>query len=535
MPISHPTHAPSDGALHCPRVPNVPECNINDTGKSLQWLSECHAPAERSRRVSALHHICERLLRLQPQNRPRSLAALGRWLRTGVSVKSYTIHPVALAQALEAPQMVQELLKGVQGGCPANLLESLDTLPEGFLCRIRERWISHVSRNAFKGSRGASDWIASQAHVDKVYELEEVVSVLDELDLIQYANHGAIDCSHATPETCASRLPVIAGCSSSAWKLLHHGLTSAVRHVNLPPQITAMIIGRKGVAIQQLQVDLEARIRNLQKVDQNSHHVSCPSVQLKIDEGILVLTLKWAHPWHRDCKEPQHVKETADAMKNAVAHHCNELYHVRCNKLWMRRQQGREHFQKRGQLYHAMRRSQCEEARKLFAVEKALTLPPPGYSDARASGHKDRMRHRHRTAQREKRRNLLRARALLSVTTCTSQVSPLKRWSSFAAQMNKTDEQQRCWNLLESMHLSCLSQTTGLCNKYLSSKCTKRDRGTVNRLQRQILEVAKIAGASVIISAAGQQVDKNSWMQCKMQRKCCRRQNSKVMVPGIDY
>lgn len=140
---------------------------------------------------------------------------------------------------------------------------------------------------------------------------------------------------------------------------------------------------------------------------------------------------------------------------------------------------------------------------------------------------------------------MLRAQAslesLLSIAEITSQASSEERWQYLVGKVKEeTEQQKRCRQLVESHYLSRLHRARGpLCNERHSDKHQKnhpssRLQCTVNRLQRQIQALVKVAGG-FIISTETQ--DNRNWLQ--RQRKSQRKQrgcrHTDAMISGIDY
>merc|ERR1712224_177378 len=150
-------------------------------------------------------------------------------------------------------------------------------------------------------------------------------------------------------------------------------------------------------------------------------------------------------------------------------------------------------------------------------------------------GRKELMRHRRRVADREKRKNLLRAcdslKSVLSTAKRLSEanrVTSQERWRYLIAKIAENEDQRECRLLMESQHLSCLWRAKGELRN-------ERASGAAKRLQCQIQAVAKFSGLPLMTSTEPQQQpQEKAWKQRTSVRKQRSNRRNAVLIPGID-
>merc|ERR1719387_726685 len=99
----------------------------------VQWWCRGGAGPEQPRRILALHQVCDHLLNLQPEQRPRSTHAFRNAARRHCAVRSFTLPPLEVARALGLADDVQSLLLR-DADIPEAEAEAVD---EELLCFLR--------------------------------------------------------------------------------------------------------------------------------------------------------------------------------------------------------------------------------------------------------------------------------------------------------------------------------------------------------------------------------------------------------------
>lgn len=475
-------------------------CAVNE----LIWIADCVAPSERASRIASLHRVCDRLLQLEPAQRPRTLRALKRMMpmRRALCVRSYTVHPRSIASAIDPSPEVHHLLAHIPVGCGEEVLEQPT---EDYLKQLRCKWTQLVRDDwpARNGVRATAEWIASQAYVSREHEAEEAVLVLSKLGLLRYTGGEVIECGGLSHDLCRTKLPPVPDFPVTPWEIpwgFRKGVTATKREVPVPPGCVGLLIGKKGRALQALQQGLAGQIRGPHWGEELAGSDACPSFHLHVtagtgrySSGILIVTIKWIIPWQHKAQEPKRVRDAADCAAKILIRHMSEIRCCQMHESFIRRERQQERLREIGQAYHKLRHEQRTERRRrpLEAVERALTLPPASLPVAHFCGRKELARQRRRGFQREKRVSLLHACDVLERVV---RVSPAYTEASFS-------DQERYQELLSASHLSRMCVANHERSK--QSVADRRMVCSVRRVQRHIKAFAKVTERPTCIAGSG--------------------------------
>jgi len=490
-----------------------------------QWCTCGGSPPELARRTAVLHRVCCRLLAIRPSHRPRTISALQHTLRRSLVVRTYTVQPILLARAIDAPSDVQCKLDRP----PLCAMNMLEPPPEALVRYARMT----LERLALK-SLAAAQWLASQAVVSQAYSISEVVDVLVELALLVRGDGAAIDCTSLTRDTCYRVLPIVLDFPSEDWFFGQKARTSVMvaRVVPLPVGCTAAaLIGKGGVAINALRRHLE---------DEFSDASTLPSVRLVVGGATLNVSVRLQGA-------PQTKATTvADAMVTCVAQHCSKIQQQLSRQRQAKREQ-QEHlrkcFQVSGQLYHVSLRRQRSERRDaaLESVGRALALPfsdtrqelPSAFRLFKAHPTKARFRCRRQAWVREKRRTLLRAAATLdrSRRSWRGSLPAVATASSLEAagqpSLFGVGDLQRCGQLLSKSHIS------DLCVMYARPHFRMQTMPTPNR---HVASAARrmLRHLDVATKAMGGELAPVPWPlpPSGLRGRCARKQDTASVIRG---
>merc|ERR1719361_64574 len=125
--------------------------------------------------------------------------------RRQCTVRSFTLRPLEVAQALGFPGEVQALLPDYMDA------PGLETPEEEAMLGLRRRWSTLVQEGTIKDGNAhfAAGWVRSNACVRRAYDPLEIAAALHELGLLAFEEGQKVDCMGLTSSRCAALLPCL--------------------------------------------------------------------------------------------------------------------------------------------------------------------------------------------------------------------------------------------------------------------------------------------------------------------------------------
>jgi len=392
--------------------------------RSCKWLTEKLSAAELGCRQAVLRNVCDRLLKLSTDQRPRTLKAFSSFARHSLKVRAYTVRPTDLLPYLdgvsaEAAEMLQSRAR--YPPCSPKMLEPL---PEGQAAAVRARWDRTSLRGASAGAQRC--WIESAALVERTYAAEPVVAALCSLGILTQGT-TSLDCKSLSDEHCCEYFSDVLGIPSRPWSE-SGDRTHTTRTVQLPGICAGMFIGKGGIGIETMRATLMQQAGKC--------HLLPLSLKLKVSQRpseLPVWSPRWVElelSWPQDTQQQQQqqqqrilkpeasqrAKACTDKLVASLRAHVAQLYVQQLAQNAQRREQRALAFGEVGREFHDARllqRASKQQARDGGAV-RGLELPPCDISGKMTAG-KGQLAHRRRAAQREKRQRMLRAWAVLEL------------------------------------------------------------------------------------------------------------------------
>jgi len=367
-----------------------------DLQSAWEWLQGRHSAPESARRAAVVWRACERLLKLEPRQRPRSLKSFCTMFRHRAAVRSFTVDPQKLAIAVGRERLKLPDLLAWQAPCRPEMVEG-PTEEMVSLARAR------LSKTPCDDSCSAvGHWhmstLASIAVVQQSYSPTEVASVLCGLALIRLDGEGRLDCESLNRDACVAALPAVVSFPREPWKFKVAGCNNLrYRSVIVPTGCMAGFIGPGGSIIGSLRAELQ------RQVDYNF------PVRLRLQScvgggGVARISV----PPHTSTDRLDSMRKVVEVCINEVGvSHKKELRHRRNRRI---------QFEEEAQAYHRQLRRTYAARRQQSWAERALTVPGTDVSGIgqeyirRGRGaHLEKPGHlRRRSWLKEKRRNLLR-------------------------------------------------------------------------------------------------------------------------------
>lgn len=439
-------------------------------------------PGEQLRRAAALHQACARLLRVPPEHRPRSLAALCRLLRGSCAARTASASPLDLAAALGVPERVQRELTSKHPSATGEL----EPLPEEALNIVRHQWAALHARGWVARSSAAevARWIESQSFLRSSYAPSDVVHALCALGLVERAvvdSAVRVDCSQMTEAACARALP-----RPAVPGALATGSCFVTRAVSVPPRCKSALIGRGGSNRADVLRAVRAKL---------SEAGGVLRVGLSVQDHVAVLTLVFAK--HPAIPLDSRQARRADAAAGVLKEELEAIYRGRLQASRLRRAALQQRRSEQGQDYHQELRHQRRLQKELPAAARALALPDTGVDGfgsvfirrgggkpcGERSVRKAALRLRRCKWLRQKRRELLRLCAAGEARGLDLGDAAWREPERGTARM------RACQQLLTSAHLSGPRGCIGVGEP--SRRC---NRGAARRLRRHLASVATAAG-----------------------------------------
>lgn len=467
-------------------------CELDDAGcpalptEVLPWLAPGASHCERVRLVMALRRVCDRLLVLQPQQRPRSLDALGSVARRAAgSICTFTVDPAALGRELDIPEKVRSLLSEIEVFCGEDVLEPL---PDATVHEAQRKWAVLSNSEGLSSDAEVARWVQSQAFVRQGFAPLDIARALCDLGLLQRGDSGAVDCTRLRRQAVDRKLPQ--RLPERPWYQMKRDMT-ACRVVRLPAgystSYAGVVIGPRGAAIASLSRHLA----------QGEH--SCGN-GFSVSLGFSGDSVRARICWSKWCA-PQEATNVADGVAAELLRHLLQVP----EELRALRAARQARLLEEGMAYHRqLRAARAVRQRSFESVRRALSLPGSGVDGFGAcfirrlwAPHKDRGVARRQSWLRAKRRTLQRARAELVPVPRTRPCDGLMPW--FAPQ--RAPEKEAVFQeLLETAHLDSLSRAGSLCFRPHSPQ--QRVSSAARRLQRHVVAMARAAGAAGLPAAA---------------------------------
>jgi len=379
------------------------------------WLTEPLTAAEAGRRQDVLRRACDKLIVVSSANRPRTIEAFARFVRPLLRVRSHTVRPADLLPFLDGVSVeVAEMVRGraKHFACPPSQIEAF---PERRLVALQTRW----ARQSL-GSTGAQvRWIEAAAFVECTYGADTLVLALHALGLVKLRGEG-LDCSDLSVDRLCSVLPLTLCVPERDPSPVAKRCATFV--VQLPKICMGAFFGKGGVGIRETEhqfleyiaksallapTALKLQVCRPQKDD--SLREFCP--------GRIKLQLLWSvGSWQLEFLRRRETSRRAVACAKELAAklkaHVTELYLERLEHNAERRQQRTVALEEVGRRFHEMRRMQQTKRQEDGGALRALDLPPAGIRCKMTAG-RGKLAQRRRADEKEKRKRMLRANAVL--------------------------------------------------------------------------------------------------------------------------
>lgn len=436
-------------------------------------------------RALVLQRICSRLLAIQPDHRPHSLAGFARMIRPLCQVKCYTISPVDVAGFLELPKKVQQSLSRLEPACEDWMLEEAS---DDMLHTVRQKWNRALEVGTFSVDETCkvAQWIAEVSFAQHKYTPMGISEELIELGFLKRGAEDLIDCSNLSQQFCKDLLLHQTNIPQRAWCFVSE--RSSTRHVALPAGCARALLVEHGQSIKSLQEQL---------VHHMERFVWRPSVKLSVRNGC---TLEIKIKYVLNPGSPAH--NFSDDLASYVRKHLFQFQRDRLahnSRIRLQQQQIRSEA---GQQYQIQLQSVRLQKQHMSSAERALNLPGPGVDGfgeeyIRKTGASvncmcNRGIRRRRHLLRSKCRTLLRACA--EVAPFVVQRHDGETLLDAATNIeDSASEQGRCQRLLGSSHLLGFSKAGSIS---LNIPSQVHISSAARRLSRQVAVVAQAAGVS---------------------------------------
>jgi len=383
------------------------------------WLAEKVSAAELVCRQALLHNVCNRLLAVPADHRPRTCEAFSRFARQALKVRAYFVLPTDLLPHLDGvSDGVAIMLKNRSQllPCPKEWLEAF---PEQRVAVVKSLWTQLLTHERREEKQVC--WIESRAFVERTYAAETVVAVLCVLGLVTCGT-SSLDWSSLSTERRLDCLPAAPSIPNSSWSEQAAREANArimmrtTRVVQFPRICAGAFIGKAGVGIKAVQADLA-------KQADKCRLLAPSSVKLSVSQTTPSLTFDFMWPQMKQQQQQQQqlqkeVTQRAEACAHALAAslktRVTSLYVQQLELNAQRRERRACALEEAGRRFHKDRLAQ--RAMKKSAPDssfvRGLDLPPQEVSRKMTAGRKQLVQQR-RAMQCEKRQKMLKAWAAL--------------------------------------------------------------------------------------------------------------------------
>jgi hypothetical protein len=415
VPVGDP-HASetTDGIVIQMHVNSVSDENV-ETPRNIAYSQWLHDPslsiAERRCRILVLHRVCDMVLHISPQQRPRSLAALANFTKNARKVRSYTVTPLLMLQHLN--DVPQELINFCSTQ-PRPFTVSEDILEEPSAAHLHSlecQWRKSREHLSKQSVGEQSRWIGSLAYVLHAYAAEQITMALRDLGILTSTDFG----EGMEKDQVRKRLPMPELVPEHPWSVLWpEALHTLRRYVSMPAGCFGAFMGVGGEKCSLLTTQLQEHAST-------ANVFQAPKVVLMLKlfdgrkgPGKVELRIQWAR-WEKQRFAAVAAAQAVDAMANElqqlVVGNINEIFRKRLVCRTHRRNRKAERRRAMGEVYH--RRLRAARSAKLVAgcdtACRGLQLPPAGISVKRGANRKAAGQQRRRVFLKQKRQAMLQA------------------------------------------------------------------------------------------------------------------------------
>jgi len=374
-----------------------------------KWLTEKVSMAELGCRQAVLRNVCDRLLKVSADQRPRTLKAFSHFARHALKVRAYTVRPTDLLPYLDGVSVKAADTLQSRSRYPPCFPEMLEPFPERQAAAVKASWDRISLRDASVGVQ--MRWIESAAIVERAYAAEPVVAALCSLGILTQSS-TSLDCESLLDEHYSEYFSASQCIPSRPWSEV---VCRTSRTVQLPGICAGTFVGKGGVGVKTMQARLmqQAGKCRLLPLSLKLKASKRPSVLPAWSPGWVELELSWPQD-NLEGEASQRAKACTDKLAASLRAHVAQLYVQQLAQNAQRREQRALVFGEAGRKFHHARllqRASKQQARDGGAV-RGLELPPYDISGKMTVG-RGQLAQRRRAAQREKRQRMLRAWAVL--------------------------------------------------------------------------------------------------------------------------